>query len=267
MKTDKQKGSVIFLSHGGGPLPLLGDKSHEKMVHFMGQIKDTINKPDAIIVISAHWEENIPTIIGNSVPGLLYDYYGFPNEAYSLDYNLPGNTELAQKVHELLRVSGINSKIELVRGFDHGVFIPLMLMYPEGSIPTVQISLIKGLDSEKHVEMGKALKPLLSENILIIGSGFSFHNMNAFTWNTDNIEDQKNDLFQNEIITICTSTDTVFSTDKLKKWENLPNSRYCHPREEHLLPLHVCYGISESVGKVIFDDYILGKRSVAILWE
>ena len=143
-----------------------------------------------------------------------------------------------------------------------------MLMYPDGSIPTVQISLIKGLDPEKHIEMGKALKNLLHENILIIGSGFSFHNINAFTWNNDNIRDHKNDLFQDQLIKTCTNSSSL--EDKIKnliEWEKFPNSRYCHPREEHLLPLHVCCGISDSAGKVIFDDYILGKRAIALLWE
>lgn len=238
------------------------------MIQFMHQIAQKIKKPEAIIVISAHWEESIPTIIGNSEPSLLYDYYGFPEEAYSIQYNLPGNPVLTQKVQELLKIAGIDAKIENNRGFDHGVFIPLMLMYPDGSIPTVQISLIKGLDPEKHIEMGKALKNLLHENILIIGSGFSFHNINAFTWNNDNIRDHKNDLFQDQLIKTCTNSSSL--EDKIKdliEWEKFPNSRYCHPREEHLLPLHVCCGISDSAGKVIFDDYILGKRAIALLWE
>ncbi len=267
MKRNEQTGSVLYLSHGGGPLPILGDKGHEKMIQFMNQLKNTLKKPDSIIVISAHWEASIPSIIGNEEPGLLYDYYGFPKEAYSIDFDLPGNNKKALQIQELLRNSGIESVIELDRGFDHGVFIPLMLMYPEGSIPTVQISLIKGLNPEKHIEMGKALKNLLTENTLIIGSGFSFHNMSEFSWDAGNCKDPKNDLFQEEIINTCTSKNNVLNIKKLKEWDDFPNSRYCHPREEHLLPLHVCYGISERSGKVVFDDYILGKRSIAILWE
>ncbi len=266
MNKGKKTGTVVYVSHGGGPLPILGDQSHEKMIQFMSQIRNTIRKPDAVIVISAHWEEKKPSIIGHEEPELLYDYYGFPKEAYSLQYNLPGNPGLAQQVHELLTVSGMESEIKTDRGFDHGVFIPLMLMYPECSIPAVQLSLIKGLDPEKHIEMGKALTPLLSQNILIIGSGFSFHNMNEFTWNTDNMKDLKNDLFQDEIINTCSSTNSELTAKKLAGWKQFPNAAYCHPREEHLLPLHVCCGISQSPGKVVFDDYILGKRSIAILW-
>lgn len=268
METVEKKGTVIYMSHGGGPLPLLGDKSHSQMVLFMKRIAQTIKKPEAIVVVSAHWEESVPTIIGSPEPPLLYDYYGFPEEAYSIHYDLPGNPNLAQQVQELLSDSRIDAKIELTRGFDHGVFIPLMLMYPEGSIPTIQISLIKGLNPQKHMEIGKALRKLRNENMLIVGSGFSFHNMNAFTWANDNVRDQKNDLFQDHLIKTCTNADSIEANlVSLIEWENYPNARYCHPREEHMLPLHVCMGVAESTGRIVFDDYILGKRAIAVMWD
>jgi len=265
-----KQGSAIYLSHGGGPLPILGDAQHAEMVRFMKEFARSRRRPDSIIVVSAHWEERVPSIISSANPPLRYDYYGFPREAYSLSYPLPGNPSLAGAIRDSFAAAGIESELETSRGFDHGVFIPLMLMYPESPIPTVQISLIAGLDPARHIHMGKALKPLLSENVLIVGSGFSFHNMNAFFSDGDGI-DERNDLFQNRLVEACTRSASIEAAEKdLIEWERFPGARYCHPREEHLLPLHACFGAAgspERAGKIVFDDRILGKRSIAVLWE
>lgn len=260
-------GTVIYFSHGGGPLPILGDPSHERMISFLKSLPQQIEKPDAIIVISAHWEESTPTIIGGEVPSLLYDYYGFPEEAYSIKYPLRGNPALAKRLHTILAKRNIAASIELKRGFDHGVFIPLKLMYPEANIPTIQLSLISGLDPRRHILMGEALKELLGENILIIGSGFSFHNLREFAWTNEKKTDKRNDDFQDWLIKVCTGdSSSEEKGSQLVAWEKNPSARYCHPREEHLLPLHVCFGISDEPAEVIFDDYILGKRSIALQW-
>jgi 4,5-DOPA dioxygenase extradiol len=261
-------GSIIYFSHGGGPLPILGDPSHNSMINFMKNISTKIKKPESVIVISAHWEESVPTIIGNDNTSLFYDYYGFPKEAYDIKYPVSGNLELINKIEKLFNKKEMKLKIDNERGFDHGLFIPMMMMYPEADIPMVQISLIKGLDPKVHIEIGKVLSNLREENILIIGSGFSFHNMKAFDWNGINKKDVKNDEFQNWIIDICTSDYPVEQREKyLIEWEDAPNARYCHPREEHLLPLHVCCGVAGNKGSTIFNDYILGKRAIAIEWE
>jgi aromatic ring-opening dioxygenase catalytic subunit (LigB family) len=264
----KPHNPVIYFSHGGGPLPILGDSSHEKMISFLKHLPDKLEKPDAIVVISAHWEETVPAIIGGDTPPLFYDYYGFPKEAYSIKYPVPGHPVLAKEIQKLFSKANIHSNIDLKRGFDHGVYIPLKIMYPEADIPCVQISLTRGLDPEQHILMGKALKELSRTNILIIGSGFSFHNMGAFTWNNENIPDKSNDEFQDRLIRVCTGKGPYKEKEKqLIEWEKMPGARYCHPREEHLLPLHICFGISDEPAEVIFDDYILGKRSIAFLWE
>ncbi len=260
-------GTIIYFSHGGGPLPILGDPSHEKMIAFMKQLPQKVKKPDAVIVISAHWEESIPTIIGNKSPPLFYDYYGFPEETYKIEYPAQGNPELSKTVKNLLEEKRIQSKITKERGFDHGVFIPLKMMWPVPDIPMTQISLIRGLDPKHHILLGNALQSLLEENILIIGSGFSFHNMSAFTYDNSNKPDPRNDEFQEWLVDVCTGRYTKSEREqKLIKWEKAPYARYCHPREEHLLPLHVCLGLSKDSANVIFDDYILGKRAIALQW-
>jgi 4,5-DOPA dioxygenase extradiol len=261
-------GSIIYLSHGGGPLPLLGDPSHDAMVSFMKNLSSKIEKPEAVIVISAHWEEEVPSIIGGKNTSLFYDYYGFPKDAYDLNYPVSGDPELVKKIGKLFTKRDMKVKVDFERGFDHGCFIPMMLMYPKADIPIIQISLVKGLDPKVNIELGKVLAPLKEENILIIGSGFSFHNMTAFNMNGMNNKDEKNDKFQDWIIDTCISDYSEEKREKkLLEWEAAPNARYCHPREEHLLPLHVCYGVAEDKGTKIFDDNILGKRAIAIKWK
>jgi 4,5-DOPA dioxygenase extradiol len=128
--------------------------------------------------------------------------------------------------------------------------------------------LVRGLDAATHISLGKALNGLLGENLLIIGSGFSFHNMSAFSWDSIGAPDPANDAFQDWLIETCTGESNEEVREKLLvEWENAPSARYCHPREEHLLPLHVCQGMAGSAAELIFDDQILGKRSVGFLWQ
>jgi aromatic ring-opening dioxygenase catalytic subunit (LigB family) len=178
----QNKAQIAYLSHGGGPLPILGDASHKAMVDFMLQLPSQLRKPDAILVISAHWEESTATLLGAQTPPMFYDYYGFPDEAYEITYPAPGSPELANRIAGLLNKNDIPARIDPQRGFDHGLFIPLKLMYPHADIPSLQLSLLRGLNPAAHVALGKALRELMHENILVVGSGFSFHNMRAFSW-------------------------------------------------------------------------------------
>jgi 4,5-DOPA dioxygenase extradiol len=264
----ENKAQIIYFSHGGGPLPILGDASHKAMVEFMTWLPSQLTKPDAILVISAHWEEKVATLLGAQNPAMFYDYYGFPDEAYEITYPAPGSPEHANRIAELLKENNIPIHIDPERGFDHGLFIPLKLMYPQADIPSLQLSLLRGLDPSAHIALGNALRGLLKENVLVIGSGFSFHNLRAFSWEGIETPDPANDLFQDWLIESCAGPISQSERRKrLVEWEKAPSARYCHPREEHLLPLHVCLGMGNKPAKVIFDDRILGKRSVAFLWR
>lgn len=258
---------IVYFSHGGGPLPLMGDAGHKAMVQFMRQLASRLKRPEAILVVSAHWEERVATLLGAQTPAMFYDYYGFPDEAYEIVYPAPGSPELADRIAGLLNQNSIKTHIDTQRGFDHGLFIPLHLMYPEAKIPALQLSLLRGLDPNAHLALGKGLRELLSENILVIGSGFSFHNMNAFSRQGITIPDPANDSFQNWLIDVCTGSLSRTEREQLLiNWQKAPAARYCHPREEHLLPLHVCSGMAGKTAELIFDDPILGKRAVAFLW-
>ena len=259
---------VLYIPHGGGPLPILGDPMHRELVAFLGQIPQQLPRPEALVVISAHWEAAEVTITGGERPALLYDYCGFPPESYAIAYPAPGNPSLANHIHELLHAAGIPARIDRGRGFDHGLFVPLTLMYPEADIPCVQVSLKAGLDAAAHIAIGKALAPLRYLPVLVLGSGFSFHNMAAFFPATEAV-DPRNDPFQQWLIHTLTGAAALPDFEReqrLVSWEQAPYARYCHPREEHLLPLHVCYGIAQAAAQVVFDGVVIGKRSCALLW-
>lgn len=261
---------VLYLPHGGGPLPILGDKGHEEMVSFLKEIVAKLGEPSAIVVISAHWEEEQATITSNSHPEILYDYYGFPAEAYTIQYAAPGNPGLAKEMYTLLMASGIPARLDEQRGFDHGLFVPLKLMYPKAQIPCIQLSLLKNLDPRKHIALGKAIASLREKNILIIGSGMSFHNLKTF-FTHDIDSSRENDAFDQWLIETCTHPEISSEQreQQLIEWEKAPFARFCHPREEHLLPLHVCFGIAcagSPIGKVVFNGQIMGKKVTSLLW-
>lgn len=261
---------TIFLSHGGGPLPLLGDPQHREMVARLTEIANShLKRPEAIIVISAHWEEPIPTITAAPKPELIYDYYGFPQESYNITYPVLGNPELAQMIYDNLKTAGIPSKLEVKRGFDHGLFVPLKIMFPRADIPCVQLSLKTNLNPKDHIEIGKALSKLPYSNLLIIGSGFSFHNLNSFFNGSSKEQKEQNNQFQQWLIQTISShdIDELTREEKLINWSEISYARYCHPREEHLLPLHVCYGINQCPALNSYSLQIMEHNSSMFIWK
>jgi 4,5-DOPA dioxygenase extradiol len=260
--------TVLFIPHGGGPLPLLNEPGHIAMNRFLRGFAATIVKPEAIVVISAHWEEPVIAITAAVSPSLLFDYYGFPAETYEYQYPAPGHPKLAERVESLLQSAGIDSRLDHQRGFDHGMFVPLMMMYPEADIPCIQISLAASLDAAEHVRIGQALGTLKDENLLILGSGFSFHNMQASMSLNDDSVDQGNQEFETWLAETCSDRNLSEKEreTRLVDWESAPHARYCHPREEHLLPLQVCYGVAQSAARIVFQDKVAGFITSAYQW-
>lgn len=258
----------LYLSHGGGPLPLLGDAGHAEMVSCLRGIAGRLSRPSAILVVSAHWEEDVPAITAGASPPLLYDYYGFPEESYSITYPCPGESTVARRLHALLGDAGIHSVLDELRGFDHGLFVPLKIMYPAADIPCVQLSLVRTLDPAAHIEMGRALRPLLADDVLLIGSGFSFHNMGEFFRKGTAGARAQNEAFEQWLLRTCGDPALAEPARRraLEQWAQAPGARFCHPREEHLLPLHVCYGAAEAPCAESFALEILGKRCSMYLW-
>jgi 4,5-DOPA dioxygenase extradiol len=262
------KATTLYIPHGGGPLPLLGDPGHVNLNRFLRDYPASIDKPDAIVVVSAHWEETEIAITAAAAPPLLFDYHGFPPETYEYQYPAPGHPQLAARVHELLQQAGIDSRLDAVRGFDHGVFVPLLMMYPDADIPCIQVSLSASLDAALHVRIGQALAALKTENLLLLGSGFSFHNMQALMSKRGDASDPQNQAFEEWLSQTCTA-DSLSEQEReqrLVNWQSAPHARYCHPREEHLLPLQVCYGVGQSAARKVFQEPVAGFITSAYQW-
>lgn len=247
----------LFVNHGGGPLPLLG-RDPATVRHMKEAVSKWLPKerPKSIVVVSAHWESNPIKITSAPKPSMYFDYYGFPPESYEYSYPAPGNPDLANKIQSLLQDKGLPSELDAQRGFDHGVFIPLMMMYPEADIPVVCVSLHASLSAQVNWELGTALSPLRDEGILILGSGFTFHNMDAFfhpSPETKKASTDFNEWLKDSMLNA--SLDHTERRQKLLKWDTAPGARLCHPREEHLLPLFVTAAAGGPMSKptLIYD--------------
>jgi aromatic ring-opening dioxygenase catalytic subunit (LigB family) len=260
--------SALYLSHGGGPLPLLGDPLHTEMVDVLNDIARSIVKPAAIVLVSAHWEQPVFTVTSGRQPQQIYDYYGFPDESYEIQYCPPGFPELAQDIARRVSASGIPVVADARRGFDHGLFVPLKIMYPDADIPCIQISLKTTLDPASHIELGMQLSYLKDEKVLVIGSGFSFHNMKAFFSQPDDESGRMNSEFEDWLAYTCMNDELSEAErkDRLIHWVGAPHARYCHPREEHLLPLHTCYGVAGHAAIRHYSLNILNKKASMIAW-
>ena len=244
-------------------MPVLGDPGHADMIGYLRGLQSQIGTPSAIIMVSAHWEFPKPRITSSPQPDLYFDYYGFPPETYEYTYGAPGSPELAQRLFETLTAAGLEPELDDTRGFDHGMFIPMMLMYPDGSVPVVQVSLLDGLDAESHIALGEALRSLTDDDVLVIGSGMSYHNMGGFGGAADpaNIE------FDAWLEDVCTASgEESARREALVDWASTPSARENHPREEHLVPLHVCYGVGGGAALRHFEGQVMGKLVAAYLW-
>ena len=246
---------------------MLADDGHKEMVECLTMIAGEIEKPSAIIVVSAHWEEDVVAVTHGNQPPIIYDYYGFPQAAYEIQYPALGDPARAEKIHTALTANRIESRLDDQRGFDHGVYVPLLLMYPSADVPCVQVSLARNLDPSLHIRIGEALSGA-QDDALIIGSGFSFHNMRAFSTPETPETRAMNESFEDWLIETCSSheIDEEERSKRLTHWENAPAARYCHPREEHLLPLHVCYGANRRPCSSFLELSIINKKSSMFVW-
>ena len=248
---------TLYLPHGGGPCFFMEwtmgpADTWERTAEWLRSIGGSLlERPKALLVVSAHWEEEVPTVLTGSAPPLLFDYYGFPKHTYELTWPAPGSPVLAARIAQLLAGAGIDSQENDSRGFDHGVFVPLKVAFPDAEIPTVQLSLRADLDPAKHLAIGRALAPLRDEGVLIIGSGMSYHNMRGVGTSTGRSDAQRFDAWLAASIAKAPQE----RDELLREWTRAPAARASHPREEHLLPLMVAAGAGGSdPGVRVFSD-------------
>lgn len=237
---------TYFISHGGGPWPWIKDmmpmdysELERSLQAIPGEIPET---PKAILVVSAHWEAPEFTVQTNANPPMLYDYGGFPAFTYEIQYPAPGAPEVAARVAQLLTDAGITVAQDPERGFDHGVFAPLHVSYPDADVPMFQLSLRRGLDPAEHLAVGRALAPLRDEGVLIIASGYpSFHDLRAFGPQSR----AASQAFDAWLTDTLVESDPTTRVERLLDWEQAPAARTAHPREEHLIPVMLAVGAAE----------------------
>lgn len=249
-----------FIPHGGGPCFFMDwnpPDAWNRMGDFLKNLASTLPRtPKAIVMVSAHWLEPHFAVTSGAQPELIYDYYGFPPHTYELKYPAPGAPALADQMVKTFTAAGIASATNAQRGFDHGMFIPLKLIFPEANIPVVQLSLSNSLDPVQHLAAGRALEVLRDQDVLIIGSGMSFHNMGAYG---NPRYGPVSDAFDNWL-TQAVESSSQERDHLLSNWEKAPGARDCHPAraEEHLIPLMTVAGAAgNDVGRKVFSDRVM----------
>ncbi len=249
-----------FIPHGAGPCFFMAwnpPDAWSRTADFLKGLAATLpRRPSAIVLVSAHWLEPVIGVTSGAQPALIYDYHGFPAPTYTLRYDAPGSPALAAHIDALMGQSGQAVQAHPGRGFDHGMFIPLMLMFPDADIPVVQLSLRSDLDPQAHLQAGQALAALRDEGVLIVGSGMSFHNMRGYG---DPRFGPISDEFDHWL-TDAVQSEPAQRYRALVDWAQAPSARLSHPprAEEHLLPLMVVAGAAgQDAGQRVFSDRVL----------
>lgn len=247
---------TVFLSHGSPTVLVDDDPAH----HFLAGLGDRLPRPRAILMVSAHWETDMPTVSRASVPDTIHDFGGFARELYEIRYPAPGAPDVADRTLELLGQAGIAAQAHSSRGLDHGAWVPMKLMYGAANVPVTQLSIQPRSGPEVHYQVGRALVPLADEGVLVIGSGSLTHNLEevfrvrldhdaavpgwvtAFAeWTADALAERR--------------------TGNLLNYRALaPFARENHPTEDHLLPLFVALGAggAEAVAERLHSSYTFG---------
>ncbi|WP_326428378.1 class III extradiol ring-cleavage dioxygenase [Stutzerimonas frequens] len=251
---------TLFVPHGAGPCFFMDwnpPTAWNAMAGFLKGIAATLPaRPTAIVLVSGHWLQPSFSVTRAARPTLIYDYHGFPPHTYELRYPAPGEPALAARIAGLLDAAALGGREDAQRGFDHGMFIPLKLMFPDADIPVVQLSLRSDLDPQAHLAAGQALRALRDEGVLIVGSGMSFHNMRGYG-------DPRFAAISDEFdhwLTAAVELPPGERARALQRWEDAPAARLCHPprAEEHLIPLLVAAGAAgDSNGRKVFSDRVM----------
>jgi aromatic ring-opening dioxygenase catalytic subunit (LigB family) len=253
---------TLFIPHGGGPCffmetpPQFPRDMWDGMAAYLKGLADAVGqRPEAVLVVSGHWDAERPTLNVADKPGLLVDYNGFPEHTYRLTYPVDGAPELAAQVRDLLAEAGFDSATEAERGLDHGVFVPFKLVYPDADVPVLQLSLLSSMDAQGHLALGRALAPLRDQGVLIVGSGMSYHNLRELFSGRGNEAAEAFDAWLDDAVSDAAARDR-----KLAAWASAPGARESHPQAEHLLPLLVAAGAAGSdPGVRTYHERLLGK--------
>ena len=254
---------TYFISHGGGPWPWMPEMRNafaELEASYDRMHAELPQKPEAVLMVSGHWETDVVAVQSAAEPPMVYDYSNFPPHTYDVVYPSPGAPKLAKRTAELIGAAGIDVQLNETQGYDHGTFVPMEILYPNADVPLFQVSIKKSYDPQAHIDLGRALAPLRDEGVLIIGSGLSYHNLRLMgpqakvpsiefdAWLTDALDQVAEDRIKS-----------------ILNWEQAPSARICHAREDHLVPLFVALGASESdsATKTYYEHDVFGGMTAS----
>ena len=234
---------TYFLSHGGGPWPWLKDLRPGMYDQLEASLLDVRRElaemPSAILMVSGHWEADRFLLSSSARPPMLYDYGGFPEHTYHIRYDAPGAPALAEQVRAMLDDGGVATGLDPHRGFDHGTFSLMQTLYPEAAMPIVQLALRSDFDPAAHLRVGELIAPLRDQGVVIVGSGFSFHDTRTMR---SGAGAQASAVFDRWLNDTLVGSAREERRQRLIQWTEAPAARAAHPREDHLIPLMVAVG-------------------------
>lgn len=250
---------ALFVSHGAPTLAI----SDTPARRFLADYGAALPKPAAIVAVTAHWETDLPTVGGAAAPETIHDFGGFGEALHRFRYPAPGAPELAARVAESLQAAGMVAAVDPARGLDHGVWVPLSLLFPAADVPVVPVSVQPRLAPAFAERLGRALRPLRDDGVLIVASGSLTHNLRALDWaaGDDDAADPRAAAFADWVEAAVARDDR---TALLAYRALAPFARFHHPTEEHLLPLFAALGAggrgrrvhtSATFGTLMMDAY------------
>jgi aromatic ring-opening dioxygenase catalytic subunit (LigB family) len=260
-----QRLPTYFLSHGGGPWPYMKAQLGATYDQLEASLRDIPRQlgepPKAVLMVSGHWETAQFAVMATPNPPMVYDYGGFPEHTYRVQYPAPGAPALATRVHGLLDAAGLPSTLDDRQGYDHGAFVPMAVMYPQADVPMLQLSIRRGYDPAAHLAAGRALAPLRDEGVLIVGSGLTYHDMR----NMGPSGKQASATFDRWLDETLVHADPSERSERLLHWTQAPAARAAHPREDHLLPLMVAVGAAEgdAGARIYHEEDVFGGIEVS----
>lgn len=248
---------ALFVSHGAPTLPIDPGPTGP----FLQDLGERIGRPAGIVCLSAHWDTQSPRVTGSPAPETIHDFGGFPKELYDLRYPAPGDPDLARLVVDLLGAAGKPAAIDPKRGLDHGAWVPLLLMFPAADIPVVQLSVQSHLDARHHLEIGRALEPLRSDGILLLGSGGATHNLGTFGAAPLEAPPAPWAAAFDEWLRTAVEANRV---EELLAWrERAPDPERNHPTPDHFMPLFAPLGAATGPGRRIHSAFTFSTFSMA----
>ena len=247
----------LFISHGSPMLALQPGASGPALA----RLANTLPRPKAIVVVSAHWESRELLVTGGTQPETWHDFHGFPPALYAVQYPAPGNPALATKVSELLNAAGLPTRLDAQRPFDHGAWVPLSLMYPDASIPVIQVSLPSRMGPGLQLKVGQALAALREDDILLIGSGSITHNLGELDWHAGPEVIEPWALAFRDWVVEKLGEDNQAAL--LDFQQQAPFAARNHPSDEHFLPLFFALGAGGKFG-IVHQGFTLGALGMDI---